>query len=100
MTAVIPCAVGRPAKTFDFPPAANVFAGVAWTADGRALTYIDNRGGVSNIWRQPLDGGPPKQLTAFKTDQILDFARSRNGQQLAVGRGTETSDVGLISNSR
>ncbi len=61
-----------------------------------ALNYIDTINGVSNIWSLPLDGGPPKQLTNFKTDQIFWFDFSRDGKQLALSRGTQTSDVILI----
>ena len=62
----------------------------------RALNYIDIINGVSNIWSLPLDGGPLKQLTDFKADQIFWFDFSRDGKQLALSRGTQTSDVILI----
>jgi len=45
---------------------------------------------------QPLDGSPPKQLTAFKAERILAFNWSRDGRSLAFIRGIETSDVVLI----
>ncbi len=53
-------------------------------------------GGVSNIWRRPLDGGEPKQVTSFTSDRITAFAVSRDGKRLALARGTTTSDVVLI----
>ncbi|HKG21865.1 MAG TPA: hypothetical protein VKC34_08185, partial [Blastocatellia bacterium] len=64
---------------------------------GRALTYVDNRGGIANIWSQPLAGGEPRPLTDFKSDQIFSFAWSRDGRQLACSRGVITSDVVLIT---
>ena len=64
------------------------------------MLYIDTRGGVSNIWMQPLDGGPPRQVTDFKSDRIFGFEWSRDGKQLALARGTESSDVVLISGFR
>jgi hypothetical protein len=45
-------------------------------------------------------GGPPKQITNFESGQILDFDWSRDGRQLAVTRGSESSDIILISNFR
>jgi Tol biopolymer transport system component len=66
-----------------------------WTPDGRALAYVDERN--LNILARPLDGGPPRQLTDFKSDQIIDFGWSRGGKQLALARGTQTSDVVLIT---
>jgi Tol biopolymer transport system component len=71
---------------------------IRWTPDRRALAYPVTRGGVSNIWTQPLDGGPPKQLTDFREGLIFDFAWSRDGKQLALSRGLINSDVLLISN--
>jgi len=73
---------------------------VRWLPDGRALAYVSTRGGVSNIWLQPVDGGAPTQLTDFKTDLIFSFDLSRDGKQLALSRGTENRDVILINNLR
>jgi Tol biopolymer transport system component len=87
---------GEPLKTFDLP--ATFWHPLHWTPDGRAVAYIDTRGGVSNIVAQPLDGGQPKPLTDFKADRIFWFDLSRDGKQLALSRGTQSSDVVLISN--
>jgi len=72
--------------------------GIHWAPDGQALDYHLFRAGASNIWRQPLAGGPPKQMTNFKSDLIFFFDWSRDGKQLALERGTISSDVVLISN--
>lgn len=99
--AIIPFAGGDPVKVLDLPRQSFTSdAGLRWTPDGRALTYIDTINGVSNIWSLPVDGGPPKQLTDFKADQIFWFDFSRDGKQLALSRGTETSDVILIRDFR
>lgn len=97
--AVIPFEGGPPINIFD---AAGEFVRrgqrpIQWTRDGLAVAYIVNRGGVSNLWGQPLDGGPPRQLTDFKDQQIFNFAWSREGKQLALSRGVVNSDVVLIS---
>jgi hypothetical protein len=39
-------------------------------------------------------------LTDFKTDQMFWFDFSRDGKQLALSRGTQTSDVVLIRDFR
>ena len=99
--AIIPFAGGDPVKVLNLPrPSFSGPAGLRWTPDGRALTFVDTTGGVSNIWSLPLDGGPPKQLTNFKTDQIFWFDFSRDGKNLAVSRGKQTSDVILIKDFR
>jgi Tol biopolymer transport system component len=60
---------------------------------GDAIDYIDARDGVANIWRQPLDGGQPHQISDFTSGLIFNFAWSTNGKDLAVARGSTTSDV-------
>ncbi|MBA3692968.1 MAG: PD40 domain-containing protein [Acidobacteria bacterium] len=94
--AVAPLEGGEPLKTFAVP--ATLSTQLRWTPDGRALAYVDTKNGVSNIFAQPLDGGKPGQLTDFKADRIFSFGYSRDGKQLALSRGTQTSDVFLISN--
>ena len=64
------------------------------------MDYVLTRNGISNIWRQKLSGGPPNKITNFESGQIFDFEWSRDGRQLALTRGSQSSDVILISNSR
>ena len=71
-----------------------------WAPRGDAIDYILTRNGVSNIWQQRLTGGPPKQVTHFDSGEIFDFEWSRDGRQLALTRGSESSDVILMSNFR
>lgn len=98
--AVVPFEGGQPWKTFAYTTAMGAGCGcLRWTPDGRALAYTDTRQGVSNVWAQPLAGGP-RQITDFKSELIFDFAWSRDGKQLALARGTQTSDVVLIRNFR
>jgi len=71
-----------------------------WEPRGDAIDYILTRNGVSNIWQQGLTGGPPKQVTHFESGEIFDFEWSRDGKQLALTRGSESSDVILIRDFR
>ena len=97
--AIIPADGGLPIETFDIPTPFVIGPGVQWSLDGRALIYVETQEGVSNIWSQPIAGGSPKQLTHFKSDEILSFALSRDGQ-FAISRGMETGNVVLITNFR
>ena len=77
-----------------------VYRHVRWSPDGQSIAFLNSSGGVSDIWLQPIDGSPPKQLTAFKAERILAFDWSRDGRSLAFVRSVETSDVVLIEQSR
>jgi eukaryotic-like serine/threonine-protein kinase len=104
--AVMSAAGGPPLRVFDdvvlYPferwRAFQVLDAVRWAPHGNALTYIVTQGGVSNIWSQLLDGGPPKPVTSFRTGRIFNFDWSRDGRHLALARGSLMSDVVLISN--
>jgi eukaryotic-like serine/threonine-protein kinase len=98
--ASIPFEGGEPLKTFDMPPTALRVSDIRWMPDGRAVAYIGTYEGVANIWVQPVEGGAPKRLTDFKTDRIFSFDWSHDGRQLALSRGTQRSDVVMISNFR
>jgi Tol biopolymer transport system component len=90
---------GDPIRILDLPPRARLQR-MRWTPDGRALTFIDNRGTGPNIWSQPLDGGRAQQLTDFKTGNIFNFDWSRDGKHLAIVRMSGSSDVVLMKNFR
>jgi serine/threonine protein kinase/Tol biopolymer transport system component len=94
---VIPFGGGTPIYQFDWPAVAGY---PQWAPDGKAVQYVLTREGVSNIWQQKLAGGPLKQITHFKSGLIFDFDWSRDGKQLALTRGSQSSDVILISNFR
>jgi Tol biopolymer transport system component len=71
-----------------------------WSSDGKAILYLDNRNGVTNVFSQALEGGAPKQLTNFTTDKIFSFDWSRDGKQMACARGVVTTDVILIKDQK
>ena len=73
-----------------------------WTADGKAITYIVDKQGTSNIGAQPVDGGIARQLTNFKAEDklyIMAFDWSNDGT-LVVSRGQWDGDVVLIKEMR
>ena len=41
-----------------------------FTTDGRSILHASNRGGATNIWSQPLDGGAPVRLTTGPGPEI------------------------------
>ena len=98
---VVPIDGGKIVKEFDarieFPQGRGKIA-VQWTRNGQAIDYVSLRDNVSNIWRQPIDGSPPFQVTNFTDRRIFNFAYSHDGKQFALSCGTFNRDVILINN--
>jgi Tol biopolymer transport system component len=70
---------------------------IKWTPDGSGFLYVDVTRMPQNLWVEPLDGKPPRQLTHFTDDrQIADAAFSRDGKRLAIARTTTTRDIVLF----
>jgi len=88
---------GAPVHQFDWPAQAG---DPHWAPRGEALQYVLTQKGVSNLWEQNLIGEPPKQITNFQSGLIFDFAWSPDGKQLALTRGSQSSDVIMISDFR
>jgi serine/threonine protein kinase/dipeptidyl aminopeptidase/acylaminoacyl peptidase len=69
---------------------------ITFTPDGKSAAYIIRDQGVDNIWVQPLDGSPGRQITSFISEHIAKFQWSPDGKTLAVARAHDTSDVVLL----
>ncbi len=68
-----------------------------WSPAGDALvSAITDAKGVSNLWRFPLDGSAPSQLTRFEDQTIAAFSWSPSGDRLACLRSVPGSDVELF----
>lgn len=99
---IMPFEGGPSLRTFDVTSDSRPVA--RWTPEGRAIIYNLSRGGVlsgvTNLWKQSIDGGPAKQLTNFNSGTFFTFDWSPDGKRLAYGRGVVSSDVVQISNFR
>jgi Tol biopolymer transport system component len=95
---ILPIDGGDPVVTFD---GARGFRnrGLRWKPDGRALTYFVDRGGTTQIWEQPVAGGPPRMIADFDDDFVFWHDWSRDGR-LALSRGRTERDAVLITNFR
>jgi len=72
-----------------------------WAPTGDAVDFVRRIDGVLNLWRSPLVGGEPHQLTHFTTPSLESFTWSDDGSTLFYTRSMEaTSDVVLITNFR
>ena len=95
--AVIPAEGGAPVNVFVRPFGATR---LHWSPDQKSIQYLLTRRGATNVWEQPLSGGPPRPVTDFTSGRIFDFAWTRDGKDLLLAKGEETSDVVLISKFR
>ena len=99
---ITPFEGGEPEKMFDLPPKAIPFSDslipdLRWTPDARALAYVAGTLRAQGIWTQPIEGGAPRPLPAFKDDAIVwSFDWSGDGR-LAWVRGSANLDVVLIT---
>ncbi len=95
--AILPTAGGKPLKYFDIPASVLQPVIAHWAPDGRSLIYINTVRGVSNLWSQPLDGRPARQVTKFQSDQLFSFDLSRDGSSIVCSRGVVSRDAIQIS---
>jgi Tol biopolymer transport system component len=67
------------------------------SSDGRWIVYDSNLGGRSHIWRMPIEGGTPQQLTNGPADEFAGDL-SPDGQLLAYHSWrTGTRDIEVVS---
>ena len=95
--AIIPFEGGAPTKSFEMPSSGTVLSLVQWSTDGKSILYTSNINNVSNIWSQPLDGGPRKQITQFSDMLMTGFAWTPDGKLLACTRGALVRDAVLVT---
>lgn len=67
-----------------------------FTPDSKALMYPINENGVDNLWLQPLDGSPGRQITSFTSGTIRESRFSPDGKTLGIFRSHIDSDIVLL----
>jgi Tol biopolymer transport system component len=96
---IVPASGGQPLKRFEISHVSpGGVAVIRWSPSSDAIDFVDTREGVSNIWRQPVEGGLPRQVTDFNSGFIYNFVWLPNGRDLAVARGATSSDIVRIQN--
>ena len=91
---------GEPVKTFELPLGGTLSPSAHWLSDSKSIMYTVNNNNVTNIWSQPFEGGPAKQVTEFKDSLMTGFAWSRDGKTLATTRGVLVRDAVLIADDK
>ena len=75
----------------------NVTIPAQWSGDGKSLLFLVVRGGASNVWRQPIAGGPAVPVTKFSDERRFRFNASPDQKRWAIVRGNIASDVVLVT---
>ncbi|PWT88194.1 MAG: hypothetical protein C5B55_13510, partial [Blastocatellia bacterium] len=88
---------GPPIKLLDVPMTS--ILPIHWSPDGQGIYYLKARPSLPNIWRQPITGEPPTQVTQFTSELIEGFDVSREGQLLCA-RAHQVQNAIMISNFR
>jgi serine/threonine protein kinase len=85
---------GTVLRTLEFDP--RHVGLLRFSPDGKGVAYPIREKGVDNLWLQPLDGGPGRQITNFSALKIYSYQWSQDGKNLALVRGESPSDLVLI----
>jgi serine/threonine protein kinase len=95
---IVSLADGRPIKTFRLGDRKAELLNTAWLPDGRNLVYILANQQYQNntLWRQPLAGGSPHQITALGDETIAAFAVAPDGKSFALVQGVWRGDAVLL----
>ena len=78
----------------------NSNAGFQMVPNTNAISYLITENGSSNVWLQPLDGTPGRQITHFQSEQISNYAWSPDGKSIAFIRRHDTADVVLLKEAK
>lgn len=90
---------GKFLKTFSLPggvASPTIVPTIRWTQDGKSVGYVATTNGVSNLWRQAIDGGEPQKITNFSAERIFSFDWSADGKQIIYARGVVRSNMVLL----
>jgi Tol biopolymer transport system component len=91
---------GAPVRVLPADPTASL---LAWAPDGQALMATQGAGVIINVFRVPLAGGNPVQVTHFNSEPhwVVAAAWSRDGKRVAITRRRyNTTDAVMFTNFR
>ena len=94
--ALVPLDAGPEPPRRMLDPDPRVAEAPQFTPDGNAVVYPIRENGTDNLWLQPLNGTPGRQITNFKSDTISTFRFSPDGKTIGVLRSHSESDAVLL----
>jgi Tol biopolymer transport system component len=97
--AVVPLDAGNQAQVRWLDPHPAIWYPLRFTPDGKALVYPITQNRIENLWLQPLDSSPGRQITNFRTDLILGLQWSPDGKNIGLLSRRIDADVVLLRES-
>jgi serine/threonine protein kinase len=96
---LVPLDAGAQPQTRLIDPDPRIKGHLSFTPDGKFFVYAIRVSGVENLWQQPIDGGPGRQITNFPAEQITNYHGSPDGKTIAMIRQHIDSDVVLLKDT-
>jgi Tol biopolymer transport system component len=96
LAAIMPASGGALRLLPDFPLTISNLHTLRSSPHGTALTFVEQKEGVSEVWLKPLGGGAAQRVTHSGGEHVFSYAWSTDGKRLAMARGRTESDVVLI----
>ena len=97
--AVVPLDAGPRPQVRLLDPHLAISYPLRFTPNGKALVYPITQDRAGNLWLQPVDGPRGRQITNFRTDQILGLQWSPDGKSIGVLSRRIDADVVLLRES-
>jgi TolB protein len=98
--AIIPAEGGDELASFPTPPNTNITRGPIWTPDDKGITVVIAPGEKQELWLQPVDGSPGKQMTDVGVPGIARRDYSRDGKRIAIVRAQGFGNAIMITDFR
>jgi TolB protein len=102
--AILPIEGGTPVRIIKPPDTVNLQIPLerplAWSPDNRFIYYLNDKDGISNVFRIAVEGSTPERVTRFTSGRIFAFSLSPDGKRMALARGSTTSDIVIFRRSK
>ena len=96
---LVPLGAGPQPQIRLLDPDPRIKGHLTFSPDGKFFVYAIRANGVENLWQQPIDGSPGRQITNFPAEQITNYNWSPDGKTIAMIRQHIESDVVLLKDT-